>query len=138
MLRRVCAGLFLGVGLLGACAGKSESSSDGEGGETSAPPPKPSPVQACQTYANTWCTKAFACYVQVGRLDEGSRQANVDQCTQLIVNGLPCSAATGTTDDFDKCVSQIKGMACSKWNVPQTQFATVAPPSSCDTALSFE
>lgn len=141
MLRWVCAGLLLGVGSLAACAGKSERSGDGEGGDAAQPgktPPKPSPVQQCQNYVNTWCTKAFGCYVQVGRLDEGSRQPNVDQCTQLVVNGLPCSAATATTGDFDKCISQIKGMACSKWNVPEAQFATVVPPSSCDTALSFE
>ena len=137
MVRWVFAGLLFGVGLLGACAGKSEGSNEGEGGEA-AKPPKPSPVQQCQTYASTWCNKAFGCYVQVGRIDQSSLQPNVDQCTQLIIDHLPCSAATGTGDDFDKCISQIKGMACSKWNVPQTQFATVVPPSSCDTALSFE
>jgi len=141
MVRWVCAGLLLGIGLLGACAGKSESS-DGEGGGGAQPPvktpAKPSPVQQCQTYASTWCTKAFGCYVQVGRLDESLRQSNTDQCTQLVTANLPCSAATGTGDDFDTCVSQIKAMPCSKWDVPQAQFATVVPPSSCDDSLSFE
>lgn len=113
-----------------------DGGSAGSGG--TAAKPKPSPVKACQTYASTWCTKAFGCYVQVGRLDEGSRQYNVDQCTQLIVDKLPCSAATSVGDAYDKCLSQIKGIACSKWNVPQTQFGTVVPPSSCDNALGFE
>jgi hypothetical protein len=142
MVRWVFAGLLLGVGSLGACAGKSEGSSDGEGGESAKPPvktpPKPSPPQQCATYASTWCNKAFGCYVQVGRLDQGSLQYNVDQCTQLIIDKLPCSAATGSGEDFDKCISQVKGMACSKWNVPQVSFASVVPPSSCDSALSFE
>ncbi len=134
MVRWVFAGLLLGLGSLGACAGKSEGSNDGEGGESA----KPSPVQQCQTYASTWCNKAFGCYVQVGRLDQASAQSNIEQCTQLIIDHLPCSAATGTGDDFDKCISQIKGMACSKWNVPQVSFATVVPPAVCDNALSFE
>ena len=142
MVRAVFAGLLLGIGLLGACGGKSEGSTGGEGGGAAKPPVKTptqaSPVQQCQTYANTWCTKAFGCYVQVGRLDEHSRQSNVDQCTKLIVEHLPCSAATGTGQNFDQCVSEIRGMACSLWNVPQEKFTTVVPPGSCDTALSFE
>ena len=139
MVRVFGTALLLGLVSLGACSAKTVDN-DGAGGDSgmNKPPPKPSPVQQCQTYASTWCTKAFGCYVQVGRIDEGSRQSNVDQCTQLIIDRLPCSATTGTGDDFDKCISQIKGMACSKWNVPQTQFGTVVPPGSCDTALSFE
>jgi len=144
MVREFGAALLL-VGLvsLGACSGKT-TDDDGAGGDsgTDKPPvktpPKPSPVKACQTYASTWCTRAFGCYVQVGRLDEGSRDSNIAQCTQLIIDKLPCSAATGVGDDFDKCIAQVKGIACSKWDVPQTQFGSVVPPSSCDTALSFE
>ncbi len=143
MVRVFGAALLLGLVSLGACSGKTtdDSGAGGDSGMDTPPakkPPRPSPLQQCQTYAGTWCTKAFGCYVQVGRLDEGSRQSDVDQCTQLINDKLPCSAATGTGDDFDKCISQIKGMACSKWNVPQVSFVTVVPPSSCDTALSFE
>jgi hypothetical protein len=144
MVRAVFVGLLLGVSLIGACSGKTESDDSGDGGESSSgkppvkTPPKPSPVTACQTYASTWCTKAFGCYVQVGRLDEDSRQYNVDQCTQLIIDKLPCSAATSVGADYDTCLTQVKGMACSKWNVPQTQFATVVPPSSCDEVVLFE
>lgn len=139
MVRAAFVGLLLGVCSLGACSGKTvEEEGDGGSSGTGNTPSKPAPVPACQTYASTWCTKAFGCYVQVGRLDEGSRQYNVDECTRLIVEKLPCSAATSVGGDYDKCLSQIKGIACSKWDVPQTQFATVLPPSSCDSALGFD
>jgi hypothetical protein len=140
MVRVVFTGLLLGLSVLGACSGKYETDEDGNGGsagKAANPPPKPPAPTACGTYASTWCTKAFGCYVQVGRLDENSRQYNVDECTRLIVQKLPCSAATSVGGDYDKCIAQIKGMACSKWDRPQTQFATVVPPTSCDEALAF-
>lgn len=144
MVRAASVALLLGLSLVGACSGKFEGSEDGDGGEASGgkppvkTPPKPSPVKACQTYASTWCVKAFGCYVQVGRLDENSRQYNIDECTRLIIEKLPCSAATSVGGDYDKCLTQVKGMACSKWDVPQAQFATVVPPTSCDEAVLFE
>jgi len=149
MVRAACVALLFGLSLLGACSGKTEGDDDddddsgnGNGGTTSKPPvktpPKPSPVKACQTYASTWCVKAFGCYVQVGRIQESMRQYNVDECTRLIDEKLPCSAATAVGQTYDKCLTQVKGMACSKWDVPQTQFATVVPPASCDEVVSFE
>jgi hypothetical protein len=42
------------------------------------------------------------------------------------------------SDDYDTCLSQINGMACSRWDVPATQIGTVTPPTSCDNALSFD
>jgi len=141
MVRAAFVGLLLGVCLLGACAGKTEGEADATGGTGGkAPvktPAKPAAPQACNTYVSTWCVKAFGCYVQVGRLDAASRQYNVDQCTKLIEGQLPCSAATSVGGDYDQCLTQIKGMACTKWDVPQAQFATVAPPTSCDEALAF-
>ena len=141
MVRAVGAAmLLLSLSVLAAgCSGKfvDDEDEDSSSGGTSSKP-KPSPVVQCQTYASTWCTKAFGCYVQVGRLDEGSRQYNVDECTRVIVENFPCSAATSVSAEFDKCISQVKGMACSKWNVPQTQFVTVRAPATCDTAINFE
>jgi hypothetical protein len=127
----------LGVGWLGACSGKTVGEEGGDGGDSSMPPTKPSPVVQCQTYASTWCTKAFGCYVQVGRLEQESLQYNVDQCKKIVADKLPCSAATSTSSDFDTCITQIKGMACSKWDIPETQFGTVIPPTSCNDALLF-
>jgi|GEM_PF-4030478 len=140
MARVAFVGLLLSLSVLGACSGKFETDDEGDGGsggKATKTPSKPSAPAACNTYASTWCTKAFGCYVQVGRLDENSRQYNVDECTRLIVEKLPCSAATSVGDDFNTCITQIKGMACSKWDLPQTQFATVVPPTSCDDALAF-
>lgn len=129
MARVVVAALLLGLGLglVSGCSGKVDDDDDDV-----------DPVQACQTYASTWCNKAFGCYVQVGRLDEALRQSDVDSCVSVVVSKLPCSAASSLGDDYDKCISQIKGMACSKWDVPQTQFGTVRPPASCDNALNYE
>jgi hypothetical protein len=146
MVRAASVALLLGLGLslVGACSGKFEGDESGDGGESGAAkppvktPPKPSPLKACQTYASTWCVKAFGCFVQVGRLDEASLQFNVDECTKVIIETLPCSAATSVGGEYDKCLTSVKGMACSKWDVPQTQFATVIPPTSCDEVVLFE
>lgn len=128
----------LGFVLLLAAAGPGScdnggSSSDGAAGETS----KPSPVTQCQTYASTWCNKSLGCYVQLGRIDADTGQTDIDECVQRIHDTLPCTGVTDVADTYDTCISQIKGMACSRWNVPQTQFGTVTPPASCDNAFVF-
>jgi len=130
MARVVGAALLLGVGLLVGCSGKTLDDEDED-------KKVPAPTQ-CQKYANTWCSKAFGCYVQVGRIDAATGQSNTAQCAQILIDNFPCSAASSVTDDFDKCISQVKGMACSKWDVPQTQFATVKAPAACDTAINYE
>lgn len=127
----------LGLLLLAAAAPGScdngGASSDGAAGE----PAKPSPVSECQSYASTWCSKAFGCYVEVGRIDQDTAQTNTDACVRQIDDRLPCSAVTDVSDTYDTCIAQINGMACSRWNVPQTQFGTVTPPASCTDALVF-
>lgn len=134
MRRMVGAVVLVGVTSIVACSGKTQRYDDGAGG---AGADEPSAVEKCRSYASTWCNKAFGCYVEVGRLDQASLSSNVDQCTQIIEDRLPCSGVTSTTRDYDKCVSQIKTMACSRWNVPQTQFGSVTPPSSCDFIFEF-
>ncbi len=99
--------------------------------------PAASPAKQCEDYANTWCNRSFGCYVQVGRLDEGSKKYNIDMCKKLIIDGLPCSAVQSVGSSYATCISQINAMACSKWDVPQEKFGTVAAPVSCDEALSF-
>ena len=125
--------LLAGLGFLASCAGKSVD--EGAGG--AANDDGPTPVEQCRKYASTWCNKAFGCYVQVGRLDQSDLQYNVDQCIQLIEDKLPCSGVVSVGEDYNKCISQIKSMACSRWNVPETQFGTVTPPDSCDEAVGF-
>ena len=131
MLRELGVVLLLAAAGPGSCDKASES--DGAAGETS----KPSPVTECQTYASTWCNKAFGCYVQVGRIDADTAQPKVDECVEQIEGTLPCTAVTDVSDNYDKCISQINGMACSRWNVPQTQFGSVAPPVSCNDAFVY-
>ncbi|HVY30386.1 MAG TPA: hypothetical protein VHB79_27700 [Polyangiaceae bacterium] len=133
VVRVLGAAMLVGLGFLASCAGKSVD--EGAGG--AANDDGPSPVEQCQKYATTWCNKAFGCYVQVGRLREDELQNNVDQCIQLIEDKLPCSGVITVGDDYDKCLAQIKSMACSRWNVPETQFGTVTPPASCDNAVGF-
>jgi hypothetical protein len=123
MVRAVSALVLLcGLVLLGgACSGKTLTEGDDDDDDPV------SPTQKCHTYASTWCNKAFGCYVKVGRMKESERQGNVDKCVKIIVDRLPCSEVS----------SVIDGMSCARWDVPTTQFGTVTPPTSCDTALSF-
>jgi hypothetical protein len=144
MVRRA-AGLLIGcfacVVSLAACAGRVETQGDemSSGGKqpSTSPTGTPAPAQ-CSAYASTWCNKAFGCYVKEGRLDQGSLKYNVDQCKKLIVERLPCSEVTSVTADYSKCIADIKAMSCSRWNVPQEQFATILPPTICNEVLSFE
>jgi hypothetical protein len=73
----------------------------------------------------------------VGRIDQDTAQTNIDACVQQIEDLPPCRGVTDVSDTYDKCISQINGMACSRWDVPQTQFGTVARPASCTDALVF-
>jgi hypothetical protein len=143
-MREVGAAALLLALLLGSgCSGKTEGGDDddtatGTAGTTSKPkPPQPSPPAQCRAYANTWCSKGFGCYVQVGRLDAGLLQANVNQCVKTIDDRLPCSAVMSVGADYDKCISQIKAMPCSKWDVPQEQLGKIVAPSVCGEVLSF-
>ncbi|RYZ01689.1 MAG: hypothetical protein EOO73_34685 [Myxococcales bacterium] len=131
MARVVTAALLLGMalGLSLGCSGKTEDDEEDE---------EVDPVVACNTYASTWCYRAFNCYAQVGRIQQSAVEENAAACINVIVSRFPCSAASSLGEDYDSCISQVKGMACSKWDVPQLQFATVRPPTSCDTALNFE
>ena len=137
MLRAVSAVVLCFLCALGACSGKTVTEGDDDDDTPSGGKPSASPAKKCETYASTWCNKAFGCYVKVGRLKEADKKRNVDECYKIIVERLPCSEVMSVSDDYDKCISQINGMACSKWDVPQTQFGTITPPTTCDEALSF-
>jgi hypothetical protein len=141
MVRVVLAAALASMSLwLCACAGTTVGGEDMEGrGGSAGSPSKPatSPSKQCEAYASTWCTRAFTCYVQVGRLDEGSKQYNIDQCKKVIIDRMPCSEVQSVGSSYSTCLSQIKSMACSKWDVPQERFGSVAMPVSCDEALAF-
>ena len=129
----------MGIGLC-ACAGSTVGGEEMEGGGGSSAQPSVKPgsaVKQCETYASTWCTRSFNCYVQVGRLDEGSKQYNIDMCKKLIIDKLPCSAVQSVGPSYSTCIADVKAMACSKWDVPKEKFGTVPAPASCDEALSF-
>jgi len=131
MLRELGSALLLALAAPGSCDNGSDAA--GAAGETSTP----SPSTQCDNYADTWCNKALGCYVQLGRLDQDSLQTNVDECVQGTEARLPCASVTGVSADYDKCISQINGMSCSRWDVPQTQFGTVLPPASCNELFVF-
>jgi hypothetical protein len=139
MARVVGAALLLALVVASGCSGKTETDDDdsASGGTSSKPKPEPSPVVQCKNYVSTWCNKGFGCSVQVGRSAQASLKANVDQCVSVIVNKLPCSAVMSVSDQYDKCISQIKAMPCSKWDVPQAQISSIPAPASCSEALSF-
>ena len=131
MVRAVTAVFLFGLAVLGACSGKTLEDDEGDG-DDSIPAP-----QKCQTYASTWCNKAFGCYVKVGRMKETERQRNVNECIEVIVERLPCSEVTSVSEDYDTCIDQIDGMSCSVWDVPTSSFGNIKRPASCDYALSF-
>jgi hypothetical protein len=131
MVRVALAAVLCGFFAISACSGKMVD--DGAGDDDGTPAP-----QKCEAYASTWCNKVFGCYVKVGRIKEAAKKTNVDQCYNIIVDKLPCSEVASVSDDYDTCLSQINGMACSRWDVPATQVGTVVPPSSCEGALSFD
>jgi len=98
MVREVAAALLFGLVVASGCSGKTDGGDDtasaGSGSAGKPSKPKPSAVVQCQTYASTWCNKAFGCYVQVGRLNKNALQSNAATCTSVIVDHLPCSAVT--------------------------------------------
>jgi hypothetical protein len=127
MLRVVTGLMLLALADPGSCGSGSD------GNTTSSP----SPPQQCDTYATTWCGRSLNCYVSVGRIDQATADQSIADCETLIENKLPCSAVTATSNDYDRCISQINGMACSSWDVPQTQFNSVAAPSICRNIFTF-
>lgn len=144
MVRVVVAAVLASIGIwVSGCAGTAVGGEDdaggGSAGSSTTPPAQPAeaPAKQCQTYVNTWCTRSFNCYVEVDRLDAGSKKYNIDQCKKLVAEKLPCSGVTGVGNSYPTCISQIKAMACSNWDVPQEQFAMVPFPTSCDEALAF-
>lgn len=141
MVREAMVGLLLAWVGLAACSGKTiggDEEQAASGGTSSKPPPSSSPPKQCQALASTWCSKAFGCYVQVGRLAQSQLKANVDQCVKLAVDHAPCSEVTSVSAEYNTCISQINAMACTKWNVPQEQFGAVSEPASCEYALAFD
>jgi hypothetical protein len=144
MVRGVAAALLLGLGLVCGCSGQVEQGDDesagsaGKGSAGKSTTSSSSPEAACKSYASTWCNKAFGCYVQEGRLDKASLQTNANTCVSVIVDHLPCSAVASVNNaNYNQCIAQIKAMPCSRWNVPQSQFANVATPDICNETLSF-
>jgi hypothetical protein len=141
MLRvaRVLASICFGVSL--SCAGTTVGGEDtGDdvttGGKPTSPPVTSAPKQ-CETYASTWCQKSFGCFVKNGRLDQGSLQYNIDQCKKLIIEKLPCSAVKSVSNSYSKCLSDVKALSCSKFDVPPEKFTSVPQPSSCDDVVAF-
>jgi hypothetical protein len=142
MLRAVGWVASLCFGLSLACAGTTVGGEDmgdddaATGGKKTSPPAT-SPPKQCQTYAATWCEKSFGCFVSEGRLDKGSLQYNIDQCKKLIIEKLPCSAVKSVSSSYSKCLSDVKALSCSKFDVPPENFTSVPQPSSCDEVVSF-
>lgn len=144
MARVVVAAVLASWGVwLGGCAGSTVGGEDGDqgtaaGGKTGSPAkPLMSPAKQCENYVSTWCRRSFGCYVDVGRLDQGALERNVDMCKKLLIEKLPCSAVQSVGSSYAACVSQVETMSCSQWDVPQEKFATVPAPASCDSALAF-
>ena len=133
----LCLGLTLG------CAGSTVGGEDG--GDDDAPatggqkatPPAGDPRKQCETYAATWCEKSFGCFVKQGQLDQGALKYNVDQCKKLIIEKLPCSAVTSVSSSYSKCLTDVKALSCTKFNVPPEKFTTIPQPASCEEVVSF-
>lgn len=133
------------LGLTVACAGATVGGEDtgdddapATGGKkgTSTPPAISAPKQ-CETYASTWCEKSFGCFVKQGQLDAGSLKYNVDQCKKLIIEKLPCSAVKSVSKTYNQCLTDVKALSCTKFNVPPEKFTTIPQPASCEEVVAF-
>ena len=141
MLRAVGVWASLCFGLTLACAGTTVGGEDMDddvaaGGKKPTPPATSAPKQ-CEAYAAAWCQKSFGCFVENGRLAQASLQYNIDQCKKLIIEKLPCSAVKSVSSSYSKCLSDVKALSCTKFNVPPEKFTTVPQPTSCDEVVAF-
>jgi hypothetical protein len=88
-------------------------------------------VDKCELFANTWCTHAISCLVQVNRLNTSQEQEQLDACKRVAIAAVPCEKAVDVGASFDQCLSNVDAMPCQTWDVDVAQLSTITPPSSC-------
>jgi hypothetical protein len=108
---------------LTACAGGDSGSSEGPA------------AGECKTYVSTWCGRASACRVQLGRLgSDAEAQAARQDCVEVADSGR-CSKAESVGPTYQECLDAIAAKPCSDWDVPNEALGGVLPPGSCADAI---
>jgi hypothetical protein len=92
---------------------------------------KSEPVQKCEDFATTWCQKSVGCLVMVGTLAEEQRAPSQEQCTDVAIAAAQCKKAISIGSSYSQCLSDIRAMDCSLWNVPEDQLSTIQLPAPC-------
>ena len=89
------------------------------------------PVTQCQAFADTWCSHAVGCMVEVGRLPASEQSSQTGVCKDVAVAAAQCSKAVSVGSGYDTCISQIKAIPCSTYDVDPSQASSIALPASC-------
>ena len=92
---------------------------------------KSEPTQKCEDFVNTWCGKAMGCLKELGTITEANYSSNLDACSRTGIAAANCGHAVSVGSGYDACISGVNAMACSSWDVPQSELSTVTPPSIC-------
>lgn len=74
----------------------------------------------CENFVNAWCTKVDSC----------TENDDFDSCLSLIRQDINCGAAVETSDQYDRCISDIDTVTCD------TLDGTL--PASCSGAIVVE
>jgi hypothetical protein len=118
MCSRILAVLTAATVAIGGCGGDDA-------------PAKSEPVQKCEDFGTTWCQQSIGCLVTVGSLPEEQRAATQEQCTDVAIAAAQCKKAISIGNSYSQCLSDIRTMDCSLWNVPQDQLSTIELPATC-------
>ncbi|HYO98565.1 MAG TPA: hypothetical protein VER33_28880 [Polyangiaceae bacterium] len=85
----------------------------------------------CEDFAETWCSRALSCAVEVGRLPAAQLERQRGNCQRILIAAVPCERAFSVTPSYNDCISGVNAMECQRWDVPEEEVATVTPPAVC-------
>jgi hypothetical protein len=95
-----------------------------------------SPASQCTGLVITGCDRAVSCLVSLGVLTRSQYQDISNQCERLATAAIPCEYATGVTDDYTQCISDVAATPCAFWEaLDAEEFVLTLPPSCTDVVL---
>jgi hypothetical protein len=94
-------------------------------------PTKSEPEQKCESFATTWCQQSVGCLVTLGTVPEAQRASSLETCRDVGIAALQCKKAVSVGSTYSQCISDIGGMDCATWDVPEDKYSTIQPPATC-------